>query len=231
MSMQNTSISHSLFLEVLLLRLRGETIKYSTMQKKENITKENVLMKEIEDLEVKNDKSLDSELESKKSDLEKLREEKMDGIKIRSRIRWLKEGEKPTKYFCNLEKFNYTQKTIKRLQKENGNIIFDQKTILEEIGIFYKNLFAERTGSKDRDFNEKISEYKLPNLDYEESINLDGELTLNEISKALKNMKNDKSPGIDGFPAEFYKFFWGKLKFIVLNALNESYEKGYFQHQ
>ena len=39
-------------------------------------------------------------------------------------------------------------------------------------------------------------------------------------------MKNEKTPGIDGFPSEFYKVFWGKLKNVVLDALNESYKHG-----
>ena len=48
--------------------------------------------------------------------------------------------------------------------------------------------------------------------------NLEGKLTLIEISEALKHMKNEKSPGIDGFPAEFYKILWKKLTHIILNA-------------
>ena len=39
-------------------------------------------------------------------------------------------------------------------------------------------------------------------------------------------MKNNKTPGIDGFPSEFFKVFWVKLKYLVLNALNHCYEKG-----
>ena len=56
--------------------------------------------------------------------------------------------------------------------------------------------------------------------------NLEGKLTVIEISEALKHMKNKKSPGIDSFPAEFYKNFLKKLKHIILYALNKSYEKG-----
>ena len=41
-------------------------------------------------------------------------------------------------------------------------------------------------------------------------------------------MKNFKSPGIDGFTVEFYKFFWNDIKFPLLNCLNESLEKGNF---
>ena len=36
-------------------------------------------------------------------------------------------------------------------------------------------------------------------------------------------MKNNKTPGRDGFPPDFFKVFWQKLKFFVLRALNESY--------
>ena len=57
-----------------------------------------------------------------------------------------------------------------------------------------------------------------------ESNALEGPLKLDEISLALKNMKNNKCPGIDGFPAEFFKFFWGQLKFFVLRAINFAYE-------
>ena len=55
---------------------------------------------------------------------------------------------------------------------------------------------------------------------------LEGYLTINEISKALKAMKNQKCPGIDGFPAEFFKVFWAKLKFFVLRSLNNGYNTG-----
>ena len=34
-----------------------------------------------------------------------------------------------------------------------------------------------------------------------------GPLTVAELSNVLKNMKNNKIPGLDGFPAEFYKSF------------------------
>ena len=51
-------------------------------------------------------------------------------------------------------------------------------------------------------------------------------MTLKEISEALKSMKNNKSPGMDGFPAEFFKFYWKKLQYFVLRSLNESYMDG-----
>ena len=43
---------------------------------------------------------------------------------------------------------------------------------------------------------------------------------------ALKNLANNKTPGSDGFPAEFYKFFWSDIKIIVMDSFNHSYKMG-----
>ena len=53
---------------------------------------------------------------------------------------------------------------------------------------------------------------------------MEGKLTVHELGQALKNMKNGKTPGIDGFPEEFFKVFWSKLKFIIQRAINSSYD-------
>ena len=35
-------------------------------------------------------------------------------------------------------------------------------------------------------------------------------------------MKNNKTLGLHGFPAEFYKMFWKELQIFILRTLNES---------
>ena len=41
-----------------------------------------------------------------------------------------------------------------------------------------------------------------------EAEKLEGEISYEEIAEALKNMKNDKSPGLDGFTSECFIFFF-----------------------
>ena len=43
-------------------------------------------------------------------------------------------------------------------------------------------------------------------------------------------MKNGKSPGTDGYTAEFYKFFWRDLGDILLDSLNEAFTIGHLSH-
>ena len=39
-------------------------------------------------------------------------------------------------------------------------------------------------------------------------------------------MKHNKTPGIDGFPAEFLKMFWCKIKYLITRVLNNCYKTG-----
>ena len=51
-------------------------------------------------------------------------------------------------------------------------------------------------------------------------------MTYVELTKALKNMKNEKSPGLDGFTVEFFKFFWIDIGVFVLRSINYGYITG-----
>ena len=89
------TISDRLFLETMILRIRGETIKYSTINKK-RCKAEETLKKEIERFQHSEDNNVD--LQAKKCELENIRAEKQKGVIIRSRVQWLHEGEKPVIY-------------------------------------------------------------------------------------------------------------------------------------
>ena len=62
------------------------------------------------------------------------------GSQIRSRVQWVEQGEKNTKYFLGLEKTRQTRKTINSLYDENGGITRQQTKILQLSKSYYKNL-------------------------------------------------------------------------------------------
>ena len=143
---------------------------------------------------------------------------------IRARLQWLHDGEKSSNFFCKLENKHYVEKTMKKLQMPNGDIITDQKDILTRINDFYANLFR----NKDQELNTETLDNLLRNKTYGriQTTDLGRPLTVIEIGNVLKKMKNSKSPGIDGITAEFLKVFWIKLKVMVTNAINCCFEKG-----
>ena len=63
-------------------------------------------------------------------------------------------------------------------------------------------------------------------LTEEDSNKCEGCLSENECLVALKDMKNNKSPGSDGISTEFYKIFWNDVKLYFTNSLNYSFEHG-----
>jgi len=59
-----------------------------------------------------------------------------------------------------------------------------------------------------------------------ESQNCDEHLTVKECYDALQKLGSSKSPGNDGLTKEFYCTFWDKLGPLLLECLNDSFEKG-----
>lgn len=83
---------------------------------------------------------------------------------IRSKVTQIDEYEKPTIYFCSLEAKHYINKTICKIEKENGKIITDQQEILNEVELFYKHLYDNHSELlEDVDLNEILNEehYKI----------------------------------------------------------------------
>ena len=57
---------------------------------------------------------------------------------------------------------------------------------------------------------------------------LDSAITLDELNIALKNLKNDKSPGSDKIINEFLKYNTDIFKTTILKMFNVLFDKGYF---
>ena len=111
--------------------------------------------------------------------------------------------------------------------KDNGQTITKQEDILNEVKQFYENLYKNHDVNENQD-NEIISILEHieqnPKLSFESRNKFEGELTEKEILAALKKMKkNNKSPGMDGFTSEFFKFFYNDIKVFIKRALNEGY--------
>ena len=140
------TIDNDVFLEMLLLRIRGETIKFATFEKEKHVHLENTLIKDIETLEASEQlQSSNTELlHDKRQELMALRKVKLKGNSVRSRQQWLQEGEKLSKFFCNLENKNFIEKTIKKVHLNDGSIVTDQKDILHHVRKFYANLFQSK---------------------------------------------------------------------------------------
>ena len=103
----------------------------------------------------------------------------------------------------------------------------DQVKMLDHSKQYYANLFKSRDAViPDVNLHEIFRGDNIYKLTESEALSLEGLVTIEEIGNAVKKMKHNKTPGIDGFPAEFFKKIWGKLKVFVLRAIKYCYRQG-----
>jgi len=108
--------------ELIKMELRSKTIKYSKQKRREIKDIEITLQTRLQDLDNKicNSNILDKEIldnyETAKEELKRIHELRGHEAMFRSKMKWIEQGEKPTKYFFNLEKSHYAKKTHSRVK-------------------------------------------------------------------------------------------------------------------
>ena len=68
---------------------------------------------------------------------------------------------------------------------------------------YYQQLYANKMDNVE-EMDKFLEKYNFPKLDKEEIENLNRPITRMEIETEIKNLPANKSPGPDGFTAEFY---------------------------
>ena len=94
---------------------------------------------------------------------------------IRSRARWIEEGERITNYFCSLENRNFIRKSITSIEKKDGSIITDKNEIINEKLYYFKENIS------DIDLHCLLSDQDLNKLSKEHADSLEGLLTYEEF--------------------------------------------------
>ena len=74
-----------------------------------------------------------------------------------------------------------------------------------------------------------LEKYNFPKLNQEEIINLNRHITSMEIETVTRNLPANKSPGPDGFTAEFYQKFREELILSYSNSSRKLQRKVNFQ--
>jgi exonuclease III len=145
-----------------------------------------------------------SELIFLQNELNCLLDLRAEGAKVRARVNLELHSDKPSGYFIRKEVDNARKKTITKLINSDNIELNSQSDILLECKTFYNKLLSAEP------IDTSLITYfleDLPKLTEDSQQLCEGPITKEEIIFALKHMRSNKSPGLDGLPKEFYLEF------------------------
>ena len=146
------------------------------------------------------------EIQDIKKKIESIRDEMAEGIKVRTRIQDLQNGEKVSKYIIGKQKEITSKKLMNCLNDEYGNELKSFPAIQEYVTKFYADLYKSRPGCPV--MQEKFLSLLNCKLDDNDRELLNEEFSKDDIYKTIKSFSKNRTPGIDGLPIEFYLENW-----------------------
>ena len=157
--------------------------------------------------------------------VEQLINNEVEGAYVRSRAKYLDEGEKMSAFFFRQEKRRADQKVIHGIRNPAGATVSTNKEILSVFESFYGHLYCKE---KDIDchMQDKFVNSLSKAVNENDKEKLDSPISLGEIRNSLTLTAANKAPGCDGIPYEFYTKFFDLISTDFLEVINDIFERG-----
>ena len=76
------------------------------------------------------------------------------------------------------------------------------------------------------DITSYLNKVNVPVISNDSKLLSDLPITFEEVKTAVSSMANDKTPGPDGIPVEFYKMFWSDIGHTVYKSVILAFKRG-----
>ena len=222
-SIKHIYASKRAFWDYLKMNMQSVAIQYAAEKSKEKKTKLFRITRELEELDMTPSNLLTEYAQTKAEDLKKklsvLEKEKIEGMKLRSKIPNHDYGEPNISFLSKLEKLQGERNTIYSLKNENGELKANRENLLEIVNLFYKKLYTkeDECEQEQNNFLRRV-QTQISDTDKTE---VDRVLEEAELFESLKGLQKNKSPGCDGLTVEFMLHYWGELKEHYMDAIAE----------
>ena len=165
------------------------------------------------------DSSVKPEIADLEGSLKVSMTEEYVGAKIRSRAKWLEEGEAPTRFFLKLASQRFEKSFVSSVLNSDGVEVSSLPEIMNAHEHFYSSLFAEE--SVDLETQSHLLSFVSRRLSDHDRDACEGALLLDEATEAVGLSNRNKAPGPDSLSVEFYLTFWSHLRPLLVEVFNE----------
>lgn len=150
-----------------------------------------------------------------------------DFLKQKSKLHWLDIGDQNNKTYHRAITSRQAQNMIREIRCVNGNLVNSHTEIKQEAESFFSeflNRIPENFQGTNEEELEGLLNYRCSD---EECRLLEEEVTAEEVRKVLFAMPNNKSPGPDGYPVEFFKTTWSVIAQDFIIAVQSVFRFGF----
>ena len=121
-------------------------------------------------------------------------------------------------FYADLERKKAAKDVIGQLaEHKEGHIHTTKNKLMDITANFYKKLYTPT--SVNTQTQERLLRLITRKISREQKEALDARLLDEEIEKAVFQLHKNKSPGVDGLPAEFYQEYWFLIKGLYLSFI------------
>lgn len=221
----NGEVDPSIVWDSLKAVMRGNLIALSAQNKKKRIMEYNTLTSDLLNVEqqhkINRDPNLLSRMQQIRKQINSLLEQDVEKKARFYKQTYYESGPKAAKLLARRLRKQEVDSTIHRIRDPQTNNLVHHPQKIEDIFLnYYKQLYTDASNSKMEATRNFLNELDLPSIGKIQNDFITADFTLEEINNAIGRLKTSKTPGSDGFPAEWYKTFKEILAPLLLKTFN-----------
>lgn len=216
--------------DALKAYLRGQIVSYTVNMKRKANKERQELANQIKETDLQYAQHSDPELYKKRVELQTkfdlLSTHHIERQLLKSKSQFYIHSDKSGKMLSNQLRGLKAKQLITKIKMDNGNTTSDHSKINDTFRNFYSRLYTSDFPEDNNLMENFLNRLNIPKLPPDKKNKLEEPISKEEILLAISSLQSGKSPGPDGFPAEFFKTFSSLLSPKLCSVLSDSFKQG-----
>ena len=223
----NGEVDPTILWDAMKAVMRGKLIAESALVKRAKLEIYKKNSDDLRELEREYQDSSSEEIHKKIKDLRiKIKTAQLDEIERKSKYvkqSYYETGARATKLLARRMRKQQTLSNICKIRDPETNILVNKPEEIEQVfKLYYERLYTQPIQAEEEEMTAYLDQLDLPSIGEIQNKKIIANITADEVLEAIGSFKNNKSPGSDGFPAEWYKMFREELVPLLVKSFNWS---------